>query len=92
MKKRGAVLTVLAIVIVALGFYRGWFAFVASSLRSGKQQSQSQPDGGSGQSETGCRDGEGKDHGAFRPSQERDPRTRRSDKRQQVNLRNDQNW
>ena len=38
MKKRGAVLTVLAIVIVALGFYRGWFALSRPASDAGSNK------------------------------------------------------
>ena len=38
MMKRGAVLTVLAIVIVALGFYRGWFALSSPASDAGSNK------------------------------------------------------
>jgi len=38
MKKLGAVLTVLAILVVGLGFYRGWFAFSSPAPEPGSNK------------------------------------------------------
>ena len=87
-----AVLIVLVLVVIGVGFYRGWFALSSSSADQGSNKVNVNLTVDRDKMQEDAEAVKNKSHGADRQGHGRSQRAWRSGKRQQVKSRDEQSW